>query len=109
MEKENQRPLTFNQMVEYNQKTLLPAIGEIVVSKNDFNVFKKDFGKFKNETLANIDDLLKKIDILLENKDVEKYQKGKERKFFAIMIKALKEHNILSIEDLEEISKLEIF
>ena len=102
MENENQKPLTFDNFVRYNKEILIPELKEVFVGKNEFH-------EFKDESLTNQDAMLKKLDILMEDKEVRKYQKEKERKFFAIMIKAMKEHSILSPKDLEEIAHLDIF
>lgn len=102
METENQKPLTLDQLVEYNQRILLPAIGEMVVSKKEFN-------NFKNKIYTDIDKLFQKLDILLEDKEIREYQDKKLKQALAIMIKSLKEHQILSSRDLEQISRLEIF
>jgi len=119
MENENQKPLTLNDLASYTQKVMLPAFDErlnkLVTKdefsglKNELGILKTDFNEFRNETFTSLDVMLKKLDILIEDKEIKQYQKEKERKFFAIMIKAMKEHNILSNEDLEQISKLEIF
>ena len=117
MPEENQKPLTLDELAKYNQEVLLPAfdnrinkildvkiddLKETLVSKNEFN-------RFKDEVLTNMDAMLKKLDILIEDKEVRKYQEEKKKKLFAIMIKAMKEHSILSQKELEEIARLEIF
>ena len=100
--KSGQKLLTFEKLLEYHQKILVPELEEKFVTK-------KDFTNFKNKTLTNEDKILKKLDILLTEKEARKYQEEKEKKLWAIVIKALKEHGILSSQELEEIARLEIF
>ncbi len=119
MPEENKKALTLDELAEYNQEVLLPALDERLnklVSSDEFNglknevgILKTEFKEFKNESLTNQDAILKKLDILIEDKEVRKYQEEKEKKLFAIMIKAMKEHSILSQKELEEIARLEIF
>ena len=122
MPEENQKPLTLDELAKYNQEVLLPAfdakINKLVTKdelRNEISglknilITKQEFNEFKDKTLTNFDVMLKKLDILLEDKEIRQYQKEKERKLFAIMIKAMKEHNVLSPKDLEEIARLEIF
>ncbi len=120
MENNEEKPLTLNQLVEYNQTVLFPAMEERFLTKKEFNSFNIDitekfakiteeFSGFKNEVLNNEDDIIKKLDILLDEKEVREYQETKHKKLWAIMIRALKEHQILSPKELEEINSLEIF
>lgn len=116
MEKENQKPLTLNDLIEYNQKVLFPALEERLVAKPEFNSLRKEFkelknefNKFRDESLTNQDATLKKLDILLEEKEIREYQEVKHKRLWSIIIRALKEHRILSPQDLEEIAHLEIF
>lgn len=97
-----QKPLTLEGLAEYNQEVLFPALEERFVTKKEFNAFKK-------ESLTNQDAMLKKLDILLTEKTVREYHEEKEKKLWAIIIKALKEHRILSSDELKEIAQLEIF
>ena len=94
--------ITRNEFNEYNRKVLIPELKELFVTK-------KEFHEFKDESLINQDAMLKKLDILMEDKEVKQYQDEKKKKFYAIVIKAMKEHNILSSNDLEEIAHLDIF
>ena len=117
MPEENQKPLTLDELTKYNQEVLLPAFDSRIdklldVKIDDLKetlVSKDEFNKFKDEVLTNMDAMLKKIDILIEDKEIRKYQEEKKKKLFAIMIKAMKEHSILSEKELEEIARLEIF
>jgi len=102
MENNKEKPLTLNQLAEYNRTVLFPAMEERFLTK-------KEFETFKNETLTNMDDIIKKLDILIAEKEVREYQEIKHKKLWAIMIKALREHQILSSKELEEINSLEIF
>jgi len=118
-----EKPLTLEVLADYNQEVLFPAMEERFVVKRDFNELKgdfnelkgdfnelkKDFKEFKNESLGNQDAMLKKLDILITEKEARAYQEEKEKKLWALVIKALKDHNILSPKELEEISHLEIF
>ena len=109
MKKNNQKPLTLKELIDYNQEVLFPFLEERFVTKKEFNNFKKEFTDFKDETLSTDDKILKKLDILLTEKTVREYQEKKEKKLWAIIIKALKEHRILSSQELREIARLEIF
>ena len=104
-----QKPLTLKELIEYNQEVLFPFLEEKFVTKKEFTNFKKEFADFKNETLTTDDKILKKLDILLTEKTVREYREEKEKKLWTIIIKALKEHRILSPRELEEITRLEIF
>lgn len=108
-QKSNQRPLTLKELINYNQEVLFPFLEERFVTKKEFENFKREFENFKNETLTGQDKILKKLDILLVEKEVREYQEKKYKKLWNIIIKALKEHRILSPKDLEEIARLEIF
>ena len=100
--KSTQKPLTLDTLASYNQMVLFPALEECFVTK-------KEFRNFKDKSLTNQDVMLKKLDILLTEKKIREYQEQKEKKLWAIIIKALKEHRILSSQELEEIASLEIF
>lgn len=102
MEKENQKPLTLEQFIEYNEKVLIPELEDKFVTKKEFN-------EFKDKIYTDVDGLSKKLDILLTEKEVREYQDKKQKQLLAIMIKALKEHQILSSEELEQIARLDIF
>ena len=117
MPEENKKALTLDELAEYNQEVLLPAfdnrINKLLDVKIDnlkeTSISKNEFDRFKDKALTNMDAMLKKLDILIEDKEIRKYQEEKEKKLFAIMIKAMKEHSILSQKELEEIARLEIF
>jgi len=102
MSKKKKKPLTFDKLIEYHQKILIPDLEDRLVNKKEFN-------EFKDKIYTDIDAMLKKLDILIEDKEIRKYQEEKEKKLFAIMIKAMKEHSILSQKELEEIAHLDIF
>lgn len=70
-EKSKQKPLTLEQLAEYNQEVLFPALEERIVTK-------REFSSFKNQTLTNQDKMLKKLDTLLTEKTVREYQERKE-------------------------------
>jgi len=98
----NQAPLTLEGLASYNQEVLFPFLKDNFASK-------KELTEFKNETITNFDRVEKKLDILLDEKEARQYQDEKQRKLWLVIIKALKKHNILSSEELEKISRLEIF
>lgn len=118
-----QKPLTLDGLAEYNQEVLFPALEKVFLTKTEFKEFKsemigfrgdmtefkQDMTEFKDKTLTNFDAVLKKLDILLDEKKVREYQEEKEKKLWAIVIKSLHEHCILSPKDLEKISQLKIF
>jgi hypothetical protein len=69
--KSNQKPLTLDELIEYNQKVLFPFFEEHFASKEFLRenfVTKKEFQEFKNETLTNFDAIQKKLDVLLTKK-----------------------------------------
>ena len=138
MEQEtNQKPLTLNDLAKYNQEVLIPAMEEVFVTKKEFsgldnkvdaldnkvdaldnkvdalesklNNLESEFQNFKNESLTNQDAILKKLDTLMTEKTVREYQEQKEKKLWAVVLKALKEHDILSQKDMQRIAQLEIF
>ncbi len=104
--------MTLDELISYNQKVLFPFLEEHFASKEFLKenfVIKKEFSEFKNKALTNFDIIQKKLDVLLTEKTVREYQEKKEKKLWAIIIKALKEHRILSPQQLEEIAHLDIF
>ena len=105
----NQKPLTLDALATYNQEVLLPAMDERFVTKKEFKDFKNEFKDFKNETLTGQDEILKKLDIILDEKTIKEYQEQKQKKLWAIIIKSLKKHNILTPKELADIAQLEIF
>jgi len=109
MPEENQKPLTLDQLAEYNREVLLPAFEQRINLLKEDLVTKEEFTIFEDKIYTDTDGLSKKLDILLTEKKVREYQEKKEKKLFAIMIKAMKEHSILSQKELEQIARLEIF
>jgi len=92
--KSYQKPLTLNELTNYNQKVLFPLLEERFLTKKEFELFKKidfselkkdvdrlrdDLQNFKNQSLANQDKMLKKLDLLLTEKKVREYQEDKEK------------------------------
>lgn len=100
--KNNSNPLTLKGLAEYNQEVLFPFLKESFI-------LKKEFDDFKNKSLTNDDKLMKKLDILLTEKEMRRHQDEKQKKLLLIMLKALKDHQILSSEQMAEIGKLEYF
>ncbi len=126
----NPKLLSLEVLAKYNKEILLPEMEKRFVTKKEFSVVKTDiaglnidtgdikrdvkdlktaFYDFKNEDLTNQDVMLKKLDILLTEKTVGEYQEKKAKKLWTVIIKALKEHRILSPKDLQTIAQLEIF
>jgi len=97
-----EKPLTLSQLIEYGEKSLIPQLEEKFVSK-------REFSEFKDKIYKDIDYLIEKVDKLVENNEIRNYQEDKEKEFFAILVKSLKDKNILSQEELEKIAKLNIF
>jgi len=108
-EEKVQKPLTLNELAKYNQKVLLPAIDFRIDELKEELVTKKEFNKFKDKIYRDIDCLIKKVNKLLIENEIRNYQEKKQKEFFAIIVKSLKEHNILSQEQLEKIAHLDIF
>ena len=127
MENEIQKPLTLEQLIKYNQEVFLPAI-EYRFNKIDNRLDGIDgrldgiddrldgiddrldgmddrFNKIDNS----IDYLINQVDKLVQENEIRNYQERKQKEFFAILVKDLKDKNILSKASLEKISKLEIF
>ncbi len=102
MPEENQKPLTYSQLVEYTEKLLIPQLEEKLVNEREFN-------EFKDKMYRDVDSLITKVDKLIQENKIRNYQEKKEKEFFAILVKSLKEHSILSQEELEQIARLEIF
>lgn len=105
----NQKPLTLDALASYNREVLFPWMEERFATKSELKELKTEFKGFKNKTITSQDKILRKLDILLDEKTVREYQENKEKKFWAILVKAMQEHRILSSGDLQEISHLEIF
>ena len=97
-----QTPLTLEVLIDYHREIFIPELKEIFAGK-------KEFEDFKNKSLTNQDKMLKKLDILLTEKEMGELQDKKQKKLWAIIIKSLKEHDILSSKELEDITKLEFF
>ena len=102
MKNNSQKPLTLEVLASYNREVLFPWMQETFATKTELE-------DFKNKTLTSQDNMLKKLDILLAEKTLGEHQEKREKKMWAIIIKALQEHRILSSKQLEEISHLEIF
>ena len=117
----DKKPLTVGDIHE----VLLPAMEGVFATKKDLeNVaarehlevveqnlseLKDDFTQFWDESLSNQDRMLKKLDILMTEKEMGYHQKKKERKLWALMIDAMREHKILSEKQLKKINELEVF
>jgi hypothetical protein len=80
-------------------------------TKEDLNAFatKEDVTSFKDEILTGQDKIFKKLDSLLQEKTVGDEHDKKEKKILEIHNKVLKEHNILSSQEAEQITSLNFF
>lgn len=96
-----EKPLTYSQLVQYAEGSLIPQLKEAFVTKDDFN-------DFKNKIYQDLDILIKKVDKLIQENEIRNQQEKRQKEFFAILIKSLKEKNILSEEDLKKIANLDI-
>jgi hypothetical protein len=96
-----EKPLTYSQLVKYTEESLIPQLEDRLVTKKEFN-------EFKNKIYEDIDSLTGKVDKLIQENEIRNHQEKKQKEFFAILIKSLREKNILSEEDLEKIAKLNI-
>jgi len=96
-----EKPLTYSQLVEYGEKSLIPQLKEVFVTKDEFN-------KFKNKLYKDIDSLIEKVDTLIQENKIRNYQEKRQKEFFAILIESLRKKNILSEEDLKKIANLDI-
>jgi hypothetical protein len=105
----DQKPLTLEKLADYNEKILIPSLEEIFVTKDEFGNFKDEFGNFKDETQKNFDKIFQKLDTLLDEKTVREHQEEKQKKLWVIVLKALKDHRILTAKELGLIAKLEVF
>ncbi|MFH1048610.1 MAG: hypothetical protein V1732_03015 [Patescibacteria group bacterium] len=61
-----QKPLTLDNLANYNQKILFPALEELFLTKAEFKEFKEE--NFKNQ-----DSIIKKPDTLLDEKKIREY------------------------------------
>ncbi len=106
-----QDPLTLDGLVKYNQDVLFPFMEEHFATKEDLENFatKEDVTGIKDEILTGQDEILKKLDVLITEKEAGDLQDKKQKKILAIHNKALKGHGILSLKELQEITKLEFF
>lgn len=104
-----QESLTLDGLVKYNQEVLFPYLKETFAGKKEFVGFKKEMTDFKNKNLTGQDEILQKLNILLDEKSVKDYQDKKHKTVSEIHNRALKEHKILSPQEVAQISKLEFF
>lgn len=96
-----EKPLTYSKLVEYTEKSLIPQLKEVFITKDEFN-------EFKDKVYKDLDSLIKKVDTLIQENKIRNQQEKRQKEFFAILIKSLKEKNILSEEDLNKIANLDI-
>lgn len=83
--------------------------GEMTDFKSEMNDFKTETAERFDKVLTGQDQILGELETLRDEKTVAGEQKKRERRFYAIIVDALKEHQILSSERLEQIKKLNIF
>lgn len=101
----DEKPMT----VRHIREVLIPAMEEVFATKEDIGLLREEFVRFKDEILTGQDKILKDLTILITEKEMGYHQKQKERKLWAIMIEAMQKHKLLSLEQIEEINKLEVF
>jgi len=84
---------------------------EPFATKDDLENFvtKDEFNYFKDQSLTNQDKIIKTLDTLVIEKKVADYRRGKEQQLWVIIIGALKEHRILSYDNLKKIEELQLF
>lgn len=109
--KEKQPPLTLEVLVKYNQDVLFPYLHDNFSTKADIKNFvtKDTFSEFRNETTNNFDSIFKKLDILISEKEMREYYNKKEKKLWAIVLKSLEKHKIITDKEIDEIRHLEFF
>jgi regulator of replication initiation timing len=125
-------PATQRQFIDYTTEVLLPAF-DLRVGKIDQRMDKLDqrmdkmtteiidikvklgnvitkveFNKFENKIYTDIDGLIAKVDLLISENNIRNGQEKREKEFFAILIKSLRDKNILSDEQMSKIAKLNI-
>jgi len=70
--KTNQKPLTLDKLIEYNQKVLIPFLKENFITR-------KEFQELRNEILTHFDVIHKKLDVLLTEKTIREYHEKKRK------------------------------
>jgi hypothetical protein len=98
MPKEKQKPLTLDQLADYANKVLLPAI--------DFRIDKK-IENLKNELLSKDDEIITKLDKINTENTMRNAQEDREKRFHKIVVKHL-EIGSTSAEELSEIKELNV-
>ena len=114
------------------QEVIIPAMEGVFATKKDLESFatkkdleivrfslqadmrenfvdKAEFAQFRNESFNFFDKIIKDLDILMTEQKMGYYQKQKERSLWTIMIEAMKEHQILSTEQVQKIKELGVF
>ncbi len=61
------KPLTLEELMNYNDKVFIPALEERFVSK-------KEFQDFQDKNFKILDAILKKSDILIKEKEIKQFQ-----------------------------------
>lgn len=89
----------------------IEKLAEVFATKEDIKEFstKEDIIGFKDEILDGQDGILEKLGLLLQEKTVGDSQDKKQKTVLEIHNRALKEHSILSPQDVEKVAKLEFF
>ncbi|PIR91391.1 hypothetical protein COU03_02225 [bacterium (Candidatus Gribaldobacteria) CG10_big_fil_rev_8_21_14_0_10_41_12] len=105
------------------QEVIIPAMEGVFATKKDLEIVrfslqadmrenfvdKAEFAQFRNESFNFFDKIIKDLDILMTEQKMGYYQKQKERSLWTIMIEAMKEHQILSTEQVQKIKELGVF
>jgi len=123
MVKDNdEKPMTIKDF----QEVIIPAMEGVFATKKDLAFLhtelqsfkteamekfatKQELAVFRNESFNFFDKIIKDLDILMTEQKMGYYQKQKERSLWTIMIEAMKEHQILSVEQVQKIKELGVF
>lgn len=107
MEENNQKPLTLNDLIKYNNEVTFPYINEHCASKDDLKNFAtKDS---VNEILSGQAEILKELKDLKEEKNLGDAQDIRKKKVLEIHNDALKREKILSDTEVLQIDQMGAF
>jgi len=97
-----ERPLTLNQLAEYNQEVLFPFMKENFVGKKEFKKFKNDMTSFKDQALKGLGDFK-------QEKTIGDEQDKRRTEILKIHNEALKRNKILTQAEAERIARSSAF
>jgi hypothetical protein len=124
--RENEKPLTLSELINYNQKVLLPVIENrfcVVEDRSDrvenrLSNVEERMSNVENrlsnvenklgDVMLSFDHVFKKLDILIESKEVRDYQHDREKRLWQIMVDSLKTNRLLTNKQQKEIDDLEV-